>query len=381
MEVNKEELLKLRDEIDRVDSRITELYSERMDVCSRIADLKIKSGSKVFDPAREAEKIRRIRENAQDEFDKQALQGLFEYLMSVSRKLQYKKLTENGVMGRLPFICVDSLYPEDESIRVVFQGAQGSYSQAAMEEYFGKGVASFHVASFREAMSAIDEGSADFGVLPIENSTAGIVSEIYDLLAEFENYIVGQQIIPIKHCLLGLEDTDLAKVKKVYSHPQSLMQCSDFLSEYPWEQISMPNNAFAAERIMKENDDTQVAIASRYAGEHYGLKVLKEGINDSRTNSTRFIIITNQKVFLKGADRISICFELPHKSGSLYHILSHFIYNDLNMTRIESRPIPGSDWEYRFFVDFEGNLSDGSVKNALRGIRDEAKGMQILGNY
>lgn len=230
-------------------------------------------------------------------------------------------------------------------------------------------------------MSAIDEGSADFAVLPIENSTAGIVNEIYDLLVEFENYIVGEQVIPIEHCLLALPGTKMEEIKRVYSHPQSLMQSARYLAEHDWQQISMQNNAFAALKVAKEKDKTQAAIASEYAGETYGLEILEKGINDSDSNSTRFIIVTNQKIFRKNANKISLCLEIPHESGSLYHILSHFIYNNLNMTKIESRPIPDRNWEYRFFIDFEGNLADSAVKNALRGLREEARSMKILGNY
>lgn len=143
----------------------------------------------------------------------------------------------------------------------------------------------------------------------------------------------------------------------------------------------MQNNAFAARKVAEEKDKSQAAIASEYAAQLYGLEVLKKGVNQSNTNSTRFIIVTNQKIFLKDAGKVSICFEVPHESGSLYHMLSHFIYNNLNMNKIESRPIEGRNWEYRFFVDFEGNLADGAVKNALRGLRDEAANMKILGNY
>jgi chorismate mutase/prephenate dehydratase len=159
------------------------------------------------------------------------------------------------------------------------------------------------------------------------------------------------------------------------------MQSARFLSEYGWQQISMQNNAFAAQKVKADGDKTQAAIASEYAGKIYGLEVLKKGVNQSETNSTRFIIVTNQKIFLKDAQKISICFEVPHESGSLYHMLSHFIYNNLNMCKIESRPIEDRNWEYRFFIDFEGNLADSAVKNALRGLRDEARNMKILGNY
>ena len=143
----------------------------------------------------------------------------------------------------------------------------------------------------------------------------------------------------------------------------------------------MANTAVAAQKILEERDKSQAAVCSAYAAKLYGLEILKEGINDEENNSTRFIVVTNQKVFLKGASKISICFELPHESGSLYQLLSHFIYNDVNMTRIESRPIEGRSWEYRFFIDFEGNLEEPAVKNAVRGLREESRNLKILGNY
>lgn len=373
------DLLQLRDEIDVIDKQIVELYEKRVNICKQVAEYKIENGKKVFDRVREEEKIRKVKALTTSDFTSRAVEELFEQIMSVSRKLQYQILAEHGSSGRLPFMGVDSL--DDGKVRVVFQGAEGAYSQAAMVQYFGDKIQSFHVNTFRDAMSAIEEGSADFAVLPIENSTAGIISEVYDLLVEFENYIVGEQIIKIEHCLLGVPGSTMEDIKTVYSHPQSLMQSARFLSEHNWKQISMQNNAFAAQKVVKDEDKTQAAIASAYAGEIYGLDILKKGVNQSDTNSTRFIIVTNQKVFLKDAKKISICFEIPHESGSLYHMLSHFIYNNLNLCKIESRPIEERNWEYRFFVDFEGNLADGAVKNALRGLRDEARNMKILGNY
>ena len=369
----------LRDELDEIDSQIVSLYEKRMEVCGQVAEYKIATGKKVFDKVREEAKLSKVRSLAHNDFNRHGIEELFEQIMSMSRKLQYQMLAANGSLGRLPFIGVDSI--EKEKVRVVFQGAEGSYSQAAMNAYFGDKINSFHVDTFRDAMSAIDEGSADFAVLPIENSTAGIVNEIYDLLVEFENYIVGEQIIPIRHCLLAVPGTKLEDIERVYSHPQSLMQSSKFLSEMGWKQYAEQNNAFAARKIAEEGDKTQAAIASSYAGETYGLEILKEGVNQSGANSTRFIIVTNQKIFCSDADKVSICFEVPHESGSLYHMLSHFIYNNLNMTKIESRPLEERNWEYRFFIDFQGNLADASVKNALRGLRDEARNMKILGNY
>ena len=375
-----EDLGILRGEIDKIDKEIASLYERRMEISERVAEYKIEIGKKVFDKQREQEKLSALRQLVHSDFNRIGITELFQLIMSSSRKRQYQLLTERGAIGRLPFIGVDEL--DTKRVRVVFQGADGAYSQAAMMQYFGEQVNSFHVDTFRDAMVAIDEGSADFAVLPIENSTAGVVSEIYDLLVEFENYIVGEQVIRIEHCLMALPGTKISDIKTVYSHPQSLMQSARFLLEHPsWRQISMKNNAFAAKKVEEDGDGTQAAIASEYAAKLYGLEVLEKGINQSGSNSTRFIIVTNQKIFRKDAKKVSICLELPHESGSLYHMLSHIIYNDLNMNKIESRPIEERNWEYRFFIDFEGNLGDSAVKNALRGLRDEARNMRILGNY
>ena len=373
------DLLELRDKLDVIDAQIVELYEQRMELCRQVAEYKIRVGKKVFDKQRELEKLAKVRSLTHNEFNSHGVEELFEQIMSMSRKLQYQLLADNGSLGKLPFIGVDEL--DTKKARVVFQGAEGAYSQAAMMQYFGDQVNSFHVDTFRDAMAAIEEGSADFAVLPIENSTAGIVNEIYDLLQEYENYIVGEQIIRIEHCLLGVPGAKMSDIRTVYSHPQSLMQSARFLENHDWQQISMQNNAFAAKKVADDKDKTQAAIASEHAGKVYGLEVLQRGVNHSGTNSTRFIIVTNQKIFQKDAKKVSICFEVPHESGSLYHMLSHFIYNNLNMTKIESRPIEGRNWEYRFFIDFEGNLADSAVKNALRGLRDEARNMKILGNY
>ena len=374
------DLSQLRDRIDQIDKKLVELYEDRMEVSSEIADYKIANGRKVFDKEREKEKIRAVKALSHSEFNSIGIEELFSQIMSMSRKLQYQKLSEEGASLRLPFIQIKSL--EKDKARVCYQGAEGAYSEAATVKFFGKDVHSFHVETFRDAFGALEEGSADYAVIPIENSTAGVVSEVYDLLTEFECYIVGEQIIDIRHCLIGVKGAALTDIKTVYSHPQSLMQSQRFLESHSSiNQISMKNNAFAARKVAEDGDITQAAIASARAAEVYGLDIIQEGINQAEHNSTRFIIVTNQKVYLEGAKKISLCLEIPHEAGALYHIMSHFIYNNLNMTKIESRPIEDRNWEYRFFIDFDGNLEESSVKHALRGLREEAKMMKILGNY
>ena len=373
-------LEELRNELDRIDPQIIQLYEERMSICEEVGEIKIEEGRKVFDRNREQQKLAQVTREAKDPFYKKGLTELFEQLMSQSRKLQYQLLTKKGALGRLPFIGVEEL--DWKNSRVVFQGTDGAYSQAAMHKFFSKDVNSFHVQTFRDAMEAIEEGSADFAVLPIENSSAGAVNEVYDLLVDFENYIVGETFLPIENTLAGLPGTTLSQIERVYSKAEALMQTSRFLEKHgDWQQISVSNTAAAAKKVLKEQDHSQAAVCSAYAAQVYGLSVLAEDINDETNNVTRFIIVTNQKIFTPDASKISICFELPHQSGSLYQILSHFIYNDLNMTKIESRPVEGKSWEYRFFVDFEGNLEQPGVKNAIRGLREEARNLKILGNY
>jgi chorismate mutase/prephenate dehydratase len=373
------DLLELRDEIDVIDKQIVELYEKRMDLCSQVAAYKIENGKRVFDRQRENQKLDAVARLTHNDFNARGVKDLFEQIMSISRKLQYQMIAETKGLGKLSFMEMEEI--DCKKCRVVFQGAEGAYSQAAMMRYFGDNVSSFNVDTFRDAMLAIDEGSADFAVLPIENSSAGIVSEIYDLLVEFENYIVGEQIIAIEHCLMATPGTKMKDITTVYSHPQSLMQSSHYLLEKGWQQISMKNNAFAAKKVADEKDKTHAAIAGEAAAKAYGLEILERGVNDLKGNSTRFIIATNQKVFAKDASKISLCFEISHESGSLYHALSHLVYNGININKIESRPLTGRNWEYRFFLDFEGNLNDNAVRNALRGLRDETRNMKILGNY
>ena len=375
-----ETLEELRVRLDEIDDQIVNLYEQRMEICAHVGEYKIQTGKKVLDRQREKEKLENVAGKASNPFNKKGVTELYEQLMSMSRKLQYEQLVNAGALGRLPFIQVDSL--DADQARVVFPGTEGAYSEAAMKRYFGENCNSFYVRTFREAMEAIEDGAADFAVLPIENSTAGAVDEMYDLLVEFENYIVGETVIPIRHTLSGLPGASLKDVKTVYSKGVALMQATHFLDAHSsWQRINVANTAIAAKKVVEDQDPSQAAVCSAYAAKVHGLQVLVDNINDNEHNSTRFIVVTNQKIFLKHASKISICLEVSHESGSLYRVLSHFIYNDLNMTKIESRPIEGRDWEYRFFIDFEGNMADGAVKNAIRGLREECRNLRILGNY
>lgn len=374
------DLLELRDEIDVIDQKMVELYQQRMAIAQEVAAYKIENGKKVFDREREISKLNKLTAQGDTEFNRHGIRELFEQIMSISRKRQYQLMTEHGIYEKPDFTEVEKL--DYKKARIVFQGTEGAYTQLALKEYFGEDANSYHVETWRDAMEAIENGEADYAVLPIENSSAGIVSENYDLMVEYDHCIVGEQIIRIDHALLGLPDAEISDITDVYSHPQSIMQCSRYLDAHrDWERHTMKNNAFAAQKVKEDGKIHKAAIASRLNADIYGLKVLDEGIQDNKLNATRFIIVTGKHVFLKNAKKISVCFEIPHESGSLYHMLSHFIYNGINMNHIESRPVAGKNWEYRFFIDFDGNLNDAAVQNALRGLSEETIRLKVLGNY
>lgn len=374
------DLLEIRKQIDEIDSQMVKLFEDRMSLCADVAEFKIRNGKEVLDRKREEEKLEVLSKLTEDPFNQVGVQELFRQVMAMSRKLQYRILNDHGRMEEIPFRKVKAL--PMQRAKVVFQGVEGAYSFTAMHSFFGETIESFNVKTWRDAMEAIKNGDADYAVLPIENSTAGIVADIYDLLVQYHHSIVGEQIIQVDHALMGLKNSNLADIKTVYSHPQALTQCSKFLERHPeWKAEQYLNTAMAAKKVKEDGDMTQAAIASPYAAQCFGLQILKPHVFSSQENFTRFIIVSKEEIYAEGSEKISICFEIPHESGSLYNILSHFIYNDLNMTKIESRPISEKNWEYRFFVDFEGNLGDSGVKNALSGIREEANNLRILGNY
>ena len=374
------DLQEIRKDIDVIDKKIVDLYKERMNLTSEVASFKIATGKQVLDRERELSKLVVLETLADSDFTKHGIRELFEQIMSTSRKKQYQLLTACGKIEELGFTEIPSL--QMEGIRVVYQGVEGAYTHQALASYFGEETECFNVDTWRDAMEAIKSGKADYAVLPFENSSAGIVSENYDLLKEYGFYIVGEQKIKINHCVLGLPGVNFGDIKKIYSHPQALAQCSKFLEKHrEWEIIPAKNTAMAAKKVEEDGDPSQAAIASSMTAELYGLDMLAEGVQNNSMNETRFIIVSSKNEYVSGAGKISICVQLKHESGALYHALSHFIYNGLNMTSIESRPIQGRNWEYQFFIDFDGNLKDAAVQNALRGLKEETLDLKIFGNY
>ncbi len=373
------DLGKIRLEINGIDEQLARLFEQRMHLVSQVAEYKIQTGKAVFDPERERQNLERVGQYVAREEDRQAMREILAHIMSISRKREYRQLVENGKAEPTGFAMVQELPLEGK--RVAYAGVEGGFGyEAAVRFCDGKGER-FAVPNHRAVLQAVEDGRADYGVLPIENSSAGAVTDVYDSLLSYNVCLVAQMTLPVVHCLLGVPGAQLSDIRQVHSHPQALMQCSPYLGSYPqWEQVPESNTAASAKMVAEWGDRSQAAVASQAAAALYGLQVLAPSIQQSTDNTTRFVIVTREHLYREDASKLCLCLECRHETGSLYQMLSHFAYNGLNLTQIESRPIPGRNWEYRFFLDAEGNLKDPGVQNALKGLQAEAALCRILGN-
>lgn len=266
---------------------------------------------------------------------------------------------------------------------VGFQGVPGAYGEQATDTYFnGKWSKIIAHDAFEDVIEALLEGKIDYGVLPIENSSAGEVFDTYDLIKNNELYIVGEQSIKIAHNLLAVPGTKIEDIEEVYSHPQGLNQSKEFLKEHSrMKPCPFVNTATACKYVADMKDKTKAAIGSKRAAKLYGLEILESNIHFNKNNYTRFIVLANKMNITESCDKISIVFSTEHCSGALYNILGHFAHNGLNLLKIQSRPLLDQKWNYYFFADFEGNLQQANVLIALSQIMNQCSYFKILGNY
>lgn len=374
------DLSEIRADIDKIDEELIHLFERRMDCAGEVAQYKIGTDKPVLDRNRERAKIARAMAVVNNQKYNKAVEEWFLQMMSLSRRYQYSIIGKVDTYIKDNFEVVDEL-PIGKDTTVVYQGIPGAYQEEAMMKYFGQNVKNFSVKEFEDVLIALDEGQADYGLLPIENTSAGTVSGIYDLLLAHDVFIVGEEQIACKHMLAGLPDTNLDEVTTVFSHPQALMQCDEFLSCYPWGKATAPNTAVAAKQVAEKGLKRHMAICSEHAANLYGLKIYAREINRESNNCTRFVIFSKKKLFRKDAKKLSVSFSLPHEIGSLHGILGHFMFNGLSMTNLESRPLPNRQWEYGFYIDVLGNLMDPEVENALKGIREEVNDFKVLGCF
>ena len=265
---------------------------------------------------------------------------------------------------------------------MLYQGVPGAYAEEATALFFGEDLPRQAAETWEEVFLALKEGRADYGVVPIENSSTGSISQVYDLLAKYGHYIVGEQVVKVEHCLLAPRGAGLDTIREVYSHEQGLRQCEDFLKAHPdWKGIARLNTAEAGRYVADCGDAAKAAICSRRAAGLYGLDILAEHISLSEQNYTRFVVVSPVMERRADCDKVSALFVLPHRSGSLHEIMTIFAVNGLNMMKLESRPILDRSWEYLFFVDFTGDLADPAMDGVLHELSQTAEGFRILGNY
>ncbi len=271
----------------------------------------------------------------------------------------------------------------EQTIPVGYQGVPGAYSHLALRQYFaGRPVEARNYMLFEDVINAVMKGEIHYGVLPIENSSTGGITEVYDLVRRYGAFIVGEKIVKVEHCLLAWPGAKLEDIREVYSHPQGFSQCRTFFKEHPaMRQFNYFNTAKAAELVAEKKTGYMAAVAGAQAAEQYGLAILARGINTNQSNYTRFIVISRERELVPEADKITLIVSLKHQPGSLYRVLSHFARYQINMTNIESRPIPGRPWEYYFHMDITGHLTDPAVRQALADLPEDTTECKILGNY
>lgn len=367
----------LRKEIDAIDRELVPLFERRMGLIEDVATYKLANDLPVFQKGREAEVLEKNCRYLKNPFYKEALMQFFEDVMDISKHTQQLMVTEK-TGGRLSFDEVGELR---ENTPVAFSGTLGAFGHIATQSYFGKERPLLACGTFEEVFRAIHSGEADYGVLPMENNSTGAIHTVVDLMRNYDVHIVGEQLVQARQCLMAPSGATVEGLSEIYSHPQGFEQSGKFLKDIKAELIPYENTALAAKYVAELSDITKGAIASEAAAEEFGLTILKADIQDNPNNFTRFGIFSKDVLVNEDCNKISIVVSLKNESGTLYHLLKRFYAHHINMSHIESRPNLDKTWEYYFYIDFEGNLNDKSVKTLLDEIEADSETFQFLGNY
>lgn len=379
-----ERLQNMRKQMDGLDQELTQIFLKRLELSAEIGAYKKDVGLLGIDPERELEILQNTSNQTEDENRKLEVAKLYETILSLSRREQRVR-EAGGVAGEGYRRCRSAMEQAREVVeqpRVVYQGVPGAYGEMACLNFFGSDCPCRGVGSFEAVLEAVERGEADYGVLPIENSSTGGIRQVYELLGEYEQFIVGETTVKVEHCLMAGEGATLETITHVYSHEQGLFQSERFLKEHPsWIQVPYINTAQSCRYVAESGDSTKAAIGSVRAAELYGLKILVRGVNYNGDNTTRFAVIAKHMERRKCVDKISALLSLPHQVGSLNEVLTLFAVHGLNLVKLESRPLPGRSWEYLFFVDFSGDLSQPEVDAVILELSQVCSYLRILGNY
>ena len=355
-----------RDEIDNIDKELISLFERRMNIAKKVAEYKKENNLPILNEEREKEVILKNVNLLQNKEYSKITQEFFEKIMELSRSIQDELINTNEI----------------ESVKIGYQGVEGSFSEEALIKYFKSYDEVKNYEEFIDIFEALKNDEIKYGVLPIENSYTGAITDVYDLLVKYNFYIIGEECIKINQHLLGINNTDINKIKEIYSHLQGFAQSKGFLNTLDNVRlIPYHNTAISAKYVSELKDETKAAIGSMRSAEIYNLDVLKENINDNKDNHTKFIIIGKKLNYDMNCNKISVVFSLEDKAGTLYNLLRYFAENNINMIKIESRPNKDESWKYLLYVDFEGNLEDSYVKSALNLIEKNSVYFKIIGNY
>ena len=382
--MKKLDLGEIRKRIDQIDRKLVELIEERLEIVKEVALYKKENNMKIFDRKREEEVVYKNLSNVKNEELKHYIEIILKDIMDSSKEYQKFKIGS-------PKKYVNSL--DFNGKKLGYTGVPGAYAYEVMINLLknsknsdgSTGVRAKEILSFnthRELVEGVENGKVDFAILPIENSIVGEVRDSIDLINKRSIYIVGEVKHKIEHNLLGIKGSKIEDIKRVYSHEQALMQCSEFLGKYPeWEKVKMNNTALSAKYIGDTKNKENACIANMETREMYNLELLQPDINNEKENFTRFFIVSNKNLICENSEKISVITSTKNESGALMKLLKVFSDYGLNMVNLKSRPKTNKPWEYYFYIDFEGNLEEENVEKALKEIREKSIYLQILGNY
>ena len=375
------ELKDYREKINGIDEQMVKLFEERMEISAEIAKYKKENGLPIFDGARERSKLKSVNEQLPEHLQDYGL-SLYSLLMDLSKTYQYRTIGGGGETSQQIETAIrntPALFPEKAT--VACQGVEGSYSQIAAEKLF-KYSNIFFFNSFDAVFSAIENGLCRYGVLPVENSTAGTVNRVYDLMLQHHFHIVRSVRVKIDHNLLVKPGTKLKDIREVYSHEQAISQCSGFLSTLSGVKVTpVENTAIAAKLVASSERSDVAALSSRSCMELYGLACLKASVQDSSNNYTRFVCISKDLEIYPGADRTSLMMVLPHTPGSLYKVLSRFYALGINLNKLESRPLPDRNFDFMFYFDLENSVYSPRFTQLMADMDNISEEFIYLGSY
>lgn len=371
----------LREKIDSIDDELVRLFVERMEVAKEVAQYKKENNLPIYVPAREREKLQDVAKKAGQDMN-DYIRSLYSMIFEISRSYQSKCNNQETELYKRVTAAIENtpkLFPQ--APMVACQGVEGAYSQIACERIF-KSPSIMYFKNFDGVFNAIDKGLCQYGILPIENSTAGSVKKVYDLMIHHNFSIVRTFRLKVDHNLLALPGAKLQDIKEIYSHEQAINQCSDFLKTMPGVKvIPVENTAIAASIVASSGRTDIAALSSKNCEELYGLKSLADSVQDKGNNRTRFICISKNLEVYPGSDKTSIMMILAHKPGALYRVLARMYVLGINVIKLESRPIPDRDFEFMFYFDLETSIYSAEFVQLICELDDICEEFKYLGSY